>query len=294
VLFIVGLVIGGALDAAEPPAPVIRGMVVVKAPSGEEIPLYNNSYALVIGNGAYRGGWRELPRAVKDAEEVAQALKATGFNVTLATNVTRANFDKVFQAFSASHGEVPENRILIYYAGHGATETLVTGEKWGSIAMVDSPLPAASPGGYYLTSVPLQRLYDESKRMKARHVLYMFDSCFSGTLLQSRASDQVPAGISKLVQNPVRQFITSGSEDENVPDESAFKQIFVDLLTGRMNDYVRDGYLTGQELAYLLSRYVPERSPIPQTPQEARINNPGLNKGDFVFVLKPAAGQPTP
>lgn len=272
--------------------PLSRGVVRVRTGTGEAQTLYSNSYALVIGNSDYRQGWRALKNAAQDAAEVARALSANGFTVTLATNLTRAGFDRVFHEFAATHGQNPMNRVLFFFAGHGATETLVTGESWGSIAMVESPLPEQDPRGYFLTSIPLQRLYDESKRMKANHVLFMFDSCFSGTLLKSRAPDQVPQGIRAHVSHPVRQFITAGSEDELVPDESAFKSIFVDLLTGRMKDYDNDGYLTGQELAYLLARYVPERSPLPQRPQEARINHPALNKGDFVFVLNPPAASP--
>lgn len=31
--------------------------VVATTPEGKEIPLYNNSYALVLGNGNYSNGW---------------------------------------------------------------------------------------------------------------------------------------------------------------------------------------------------------------------------------------------
>jgi len=36
---------------------VDRGVIYVKTHDGENIPLYENSYALVVGNGNYTMGW---------------------------------------------------------------------------------------------------------------------------------------------------------------------------------------------------------------------------------------------
>jgi hypothetical protein len=58
-----------------------RGLVVELRES--EVPgpieLYGASYALVIGNDRYTGGWPVLSKAVEDAREVAAALAARGF-----------------------------------------------------------------------------------------------------------------------------------------------------------------------------------------------------------------------
>jgi len=60
-------------------APASWGLrVVATTPEGKEIPLYNNSYALVIGNGNYTKGWDPLPGAIRDVKDVARALKRTG------------------------------------------------------------------------------------------------------------------------------------------------------------------------------------------------------------------------
>lgn len=56
-----------------------RGIkVTVKTPQGESIELYKNSYALVIGNGNYKKGWDFLPGAIRDAREVAAAIRREG------------------------------------------------------------------------------------------------------------------------------------------------------------------------------------------------------------------------
>ena len=261
--------------------------VPVTFADGTEVTLYSNSAALVIGNGAYRNGLDPLPQAVEDAGLVAAALQENGFSVVGASNLTRRAFLDTFYDFVARYGDDPHGRVLIYVAAHGMTETLQNGARHGSLAMVDAPRLEDDPIGYHLASISMDRLYEETKRMKAHHVLVMFDACFSGSLLAGRSGESVPKGIRQHIVNPVRQFITAGSADEPVPAESAFRRIFVDLLQGRRPDYDHDGYLTGRELAYLLARYVPEETHGTQSPQQAVMNQDPFDKGDFVFVLPP-------
>lgn len=69
--------------AERPDAPVV----------GEE-ELYGNSYVLVIGIDAYRPPWPRLSNAVKDAEVVAEALRAQGFEVTLKKNLASEDLER--------------------------------------------------------------------------------------------------------------------------------------------------------------------------------------------------------
>ena len=56
-----------------------RGVrITVKTDEGEELPLYQNSYALVIGITDYTEGWPDLPNATQDAIEVAAELEGVG------------------------------------------------------------------------------------------------------------------------------------------------------------------------------------------------------------------------
>ena len=63
-----------------------------------------------------------------------------------------------------------------------------------------------------------------------------------------------------------------------------FKKAFLNLLEGRVEEPLPDGYLTGVELADYLYRTVPAL-PEGQHPQHGKIHDPQLNTGDFVFVL---------
>ena len=266
-----------------------RGMkITLRTPAGKAIPLYKDSYALVVGNGNYTNGWNLLQGALQDVDEVAEALEKHGFQVAREKDLTKREFEDAFEKF-VEKGRDPYNRLLFYYAGHGHTEKLVNGDDLGYLVMVDAPLPTANSIDRR-KSVDMESLMTQAKRIQSRHVLFVFDSCFSGTILNLR-DRVIPEHISDRVKHPVRQFITAGRDDEKVPDRSVFKQEFVDLLEGRAPEPFPDGYITGSELGMHLETTVPNYNKGAQHPQHGKILDPKLNKGDFVFVL-PGRGEP--
>ncbi len=260
-----------------------RGVKVeLNTPNAKTTILYRDSYALIIGNGNYKNGWDPLPGALRDVNEVASALERQGFKVTLATDLTRNAFSRVFGEFVLTHGKDRENRLLFYYAGHGHTQRMANGEELGFLVMVDAPLPGKDLVSFSLTSVDMQTLVTQAKLIRSKHALFMFDSCFSGTILNLRSA-VAPNAISDSVRYPVRQFITAGRANEPVPDYSVFKQAFLDLLEGRAPQPIPDGYISGEELALYLKTKVPEYNPA-QHPQYGKIRDPKLDKGDFIFL----------
>jgi len=273
------LFVAGACHAAD------RGMrVVLKTGEGEKIDLYQESHALVVGNAAYRKGWDPIPGATRDAAEVAGALLKNGFNVILKTDLSKEQFESTFRQFCIDYGQNPQSRLLFYYAGHGYTQKMQTDEDLGYLVMVDTPAPETDPRGFSIKSVDMVSIVTQAKLIRARHVLFMFDSCFSGSILNLR--DRItPKGIVESLRYPVRQFITAGRANEPVPDQSKFKTAFLDLIEGRAVEPYPDGYVTGEELGYYLKHTVPEYSPA-QHPQYGKIRDPKLDKGDFLFLVK--------
>lgn len=268
-----------------------RGMKVVRTSQGASIPLYKGSYALVIGNGNYFSGWDPLPGAIQDVEEVATILKKNGFEVELVKNANKNTFLSALRNFTYKHGQDPDNQLLLYFAGHGHTIQSASDEKLGYLVMVDAPLQQSDPIGFDSRAVDMQTIITYAKMIKSKHVLFIFDSCFSGTILNLR--EQVtPKAIDDVVRYPVRQFITAGRADEPVPDRSVFKRLFIDILEGKVEEPIKDGYLTGEELGLYLKSKVPEYYR-EQHPQYGKIRDPNLDKGDFVFVIeKPIFEQP--
>ena len=263
-----------------------QGMsVTVETADGEKIALYKDSYALVIGNGDYAvgNGWKPLPSAVKSVKEVAEALERHGFKVTLKIDVTKAEFNEAFSAFIYESGKDKDNRLLFYYAGHGYTTKMATGDAHGSLVMLDTP-SSVNAAAFDLYSVDLIKIVSDSKKIQAQHVLFMFDSCFSDVVLP--LSNRVtPSHITERIKNPVRQFIIAGCANDPVSDKNAFKTAFLNLLEGRVEEPTPDGYLTGDELADYLHRTLPQLSK-GQYPQYGKIDDPQLNTGDFVFLLR--------
>ena len=273
----------------DPPQAASRAIVRVKTKTNQEVTLYQDYQAVVIGVGEYK----HLPRlagAVRDAKEVSARLKALGFSVRLHLNPTSNQLKNILNSLPYSIGRKEDRALLIYYAGHGETETYADGTKLGYITASDCPVLSHNPAGFAVKSVSMEAIESLAKKIKSRHVLMAFDSCFSGALFNlARAT---PRDISEKVSRPVRLFVTAGNEDEEVPDQSVFKTVFLDGISGEA-DYDRDGYVTGSELGMYLQKGVVNYTRGAQHPQFGKIRNPRLDKGDFVFVL-PKPAQPAP
>ena len=191
----------------------------IRAEDGKDIKLYDKSYALVVGVSDYAAGWPKLPGVKKDIEEVARSLERHGFQVTKVENPDSAQLDKAFKTFIDQYGLGVENRLLFYFAGHGHTIKQSYGEEMGYIVPVDAPNPTRDSAGFMSKAMDMQQMELYARRIQSKHALFLFDSCFSGALFAlSRA---VPDSISYKTARPVRQFITSGSADEQCPTRAS-------------------------------------------------------------------------
>jgi hypothetical protein len=109
------------------PIPVIsssatnRGVQLVLK-NGQKLDLYHDYHALVIGISNY-DIWPKLPSATNDAQEVAKRLKRMGFNVKLLVDPISAKMKNALNEMVYAEGSITNRAILLYYAGHGETET---------------------------------------------------------------------------------------------------------------------------------------------------------------------------
>jgi uncharacterized caspase-like protein len=264
----------------------LPAQAVLRLDTGEGVvDLYGKSYALVVGVSAYKY-WPKLPGVKRDVVLVKAALEKHGFVVTTVMDPTRTDFDQSMRAFISRYGQDQTNRLLFYYAGHGHTIKSVQGPEMGYMIPVDAPLPGKDRGTLRSAAISMLEIEIYAKQIDAKHALFLFDSCFSGSIFGlSRA---VPAAISDKTTKPVRQFITAGAADQEVPDDSVFRRQFVAALAGEA-DLNRDGYVTGSELSQFLEDTVINYTRGAQTPQYGKIRDPFLDKGDFVFFLPKSA-----
>ena len=157
-----------------------RGIRVV-AKTGQSLYLYKNYHALVVGVSDYEK-WPRLPNAVNDAKEVASKLKELGFEVKLVLDPTSREMKTVLSEMVYDMG-IEENRaLLFYYAGHGETETLADKTKMGYIIPKDCPILERDPKGFATHAISMRDIESASMRIHSKHVLMLFDSCFSGSL----------------------------------------------------------------------------------------------------------------
>jgi len=278
-----------AVTAGSAALAATRGIEVKARATGATVALYAESHALVIGVSDYTGGWPSLRGVREDIPAVKAALERQGFAVEVAMDPDRDGLDRAFRSFIARHGQKPDNRLLFYYAGHGHTMKLAYGGQMGYLVPREAPNPNIDPSGFQGSALAMQTVETYALTIQSKHALFVFDACFAGAIFD--ATRAIPEVIAEKTGRPVRQFITSGTADQQVPDTSIFRRQFEAALAGE-GDLDRDGYVTGAELGQFLETQVTNYSRRAQTPRYGKLRDPLLDKGDFVFAL-PGAAAPT-
>jgi TPR repeat protein len=285
VIFLIALFAYGPLGAQTTPSGILEVWLKAResadAPNTEKVSLYLKSKALVIGNDHYDGrGWPKLSNGIRDAEEVAKGLAAQGFEVTLKKDLSSNDLDRALKNFFIFEGADENTRLLIWFAGHGST---IDGE--GYIVPVDAPAQKTD-AQFRDKAISLRRFGEYMREAKSRHVLAIFDSCFSGSVFNVARSAPPPA-ITLATTQPVREFISSGDAEQQVSDDGAFRRLFLDVLAGKESDADanRDGYVTGSELGLFLHQKMTNLTSNRQTPRYGKLNALGFDRGDFVFQV---------
>lgn len=249
----------------------------------QNVLLYKQSFALVVGVNEYSSGWPPLPGVLDDLRELSQSLKEQGFQVTELIDPDKQQLEDAIEDFIYNYGQEPDNRLLFYFAGHGYTIETTYNQDFGYIVPADAPNPNYDLTGFRKKAIELAQFELYSKQIGCKHAIFVFDACFSGSIFSlSRA---LPEIISYKTALPVRQFISSGSANETVPDKSIFREQFVSGINGDA-DIDHDGYVTGTELGEYLQRTVVKYSNNMQHPQYGKIRDRNLDQGDYVFVVK--------
>lgn len=272
---------------------------VYEAAPGVLKPTYEDgSHALLIGVGDYdmaadgRQAWRDLPAVPDELARLGSVLATVhGFEVETVLDPTGDELSDALESFVNRHGAKPNARLVIMLAGHGTT-TESFGKKTAWFVPRDAPA-MTPPAPFRNASLNLRRIEEWSEVLEAKHVLWIFDSCFSGAairMIESRAGGREPDGWSAhLHTNPVRRVITSGSENEEVPAKSRFTERLIDVLGGRVP--IGDGAMvTGGQIGSFLRedviRYSFKQGLPKVTPQSDTIVLPG-EEGDIVFRIEP-------
>jgi hypothetical protein len=273
-----------------------RGLAIL-GQDGATLTSFSQSYALVIGESDYTNGWSQLAGVKEDVQAVKRLFEEQGFTVETIENADSASLRTGIEAFFIRYGYDEDTRLILYYAGHGHTLKLGSRDM-GYIVPTDAANPGRDERGFQQRAIPMQQFDTWAKMINSRHVLFMFDSCFSGSVFaMSRAA---PGIIDYKISQPVRQFIAAGAADETVPDKSIFRRQLEAALRDGEADLNHDGYVSGSELGDFLQSTVVNYSYNSQHPQYGKIRDADLDKGDFVFQVGldittvPLPAQPAP
>ncbi len=257
--------------------------------------IYRDSWALIIGINNYQH-MPKLNYAVNDAVSIKEMLmssydyKESNIKLILDDEATKDNILEGFHELVQSAKD--KDRVLIFYAGHGETMPMPSGGDMGYLVPVDG-----DPEKLFVTSIPMNRIYDIAQLSYAKHILYLIDACYGGLALSSTRGlkKSVPNYLNKITKEKGRQIITAGGKDEQVLERSEWghSAFTKNLLTGlgkRSADIDGDGVITADELGGFLAERVFEETDGYHTPQKGRI---GTEQGEFIFFNSNEFGDDT-
>jgi uncharacterized caspase-like protein len=245
------------------------------------------SYALIVGNKAYRD-FDTLQTPHEDARSIADVLTTQyGFTTELTlsdgSHKSLVLLDRPGREFRALLDDLEEemngdDRLLIFYAGHGLWDERTGKAYW---------IPVDAQRNRRHEWISADDIISALKGIKARSVLVVADSCFSGALLRT-APDREPSeaelasSLVKDAQRASRILLASGGTepvlDGGARGHSIFARKFLDALTTPIRPI-----FSAHEL--YLRRIKPTVSGnARQVPQYDAMRESGHDAGDFVFM----------
>ncbi len=248
---------------------------------------YRDSWALIIGINDYIRA-PKLRYAINDANEMEKVLvEFYGFKwdkiiKLIDREATKENIMKAFDKLRLSADK--DDRVLIFFAGHGITVTLPDGREKGYILPVDG-----SQDELITSAISTDQLNEISQLIKAKHLFFIMDACYGG-LIFARAQPLSPTALDYLEvisTRRARKALTAGGRDQTVLDtgpggHSVFTFYLIDGLKNMTADLNRDGMITSAELNEYVAPRVTAESNKGQTPEYGILA--GDMGGDFVFI----------
>lgn len=242
-------------------------------------PTYHESWALIIGINKYRHS-APLEIASADAEAIESAvIEVLGFpkaNVSMLLD-EKATRKRIMERFLSYESLDPNDRLLFFFAGHGAT---VAGSRGsiGYLVPVDGQIADKS------TLIRWDELTRDADIIPAKHLLFIMDACYSGLAIQRTSSVGERRFVTDMLQRRSRQVITAGKADEVVADgggpvggNSLFTGHLVEGLRGAAVN--ESGVITASDLMSYTHQKVSRDATSSQTPHFGHID------GDGEFIL---------
>lgn len=248
-----------------------------------------NVWAVVIGINEYTK-IQKLKYAVNDAmlfhDYLINRNKIPAENVTLLLN-REASLKNLRSALGThlKSRAAQDDMVIIFFAGHGATEKDSTSPDGDGLEKYLLPYDA-DPQDLFATALPMEDVSNIFKRIRSDRLVFIADSCYSG------ASGGRTVGISGIRANISDGFLNrissgkgrvvisaSGANEVSVENDDLRQGLFTYHLIEGLNgkaDYDQDGSITVDEVYRYVSEQVPaatgkEQNPVLKGTVEGRL-----------------------
>ena len=277
------------LERAKPAAPA--------APPAPPPPPPSTQWAVVIGVGGYESS--TVPRlrySVADADAVYQTLIGAGFkkeNILLLTDKTERkptlrNIKWALGTFLARSAH-KDDLVMIYFAGHGASEVDQRGIERDGLSKYLVPVDA-DPDDLYSTALPMDEMQNVLARIEAERVTVFLDACYSGAAggrtfasTKTRTVNVDDIFLDRLTRAKGRAIVTASRPSElSIELAELGHGIFTYYLVRGLQGYAdnnRDGIVSLQELYEYLAQEVSRKS------RQVGGNQHPMLKGELEGVL---------
>jgi Caspase domain./Protein of unknown function (DUF1566). len=175
-----------------------------------------------------------------------------------------------------------KDSVFVFWAGHGYTEKTSRGDL-GYLLPFDGTFEESE----LYENISMTMIKDDiSKRIPAKHIFYVMDSCYSGLLVAKRGAARKTARdfsyLQEITKEEACQVLTAGSKDQEVLDggprgHSVFTGRFIEVLENT------DDFITATEVSAIIKERIFSDARTrghTQTPKYGELY--GL--GDYVFV----------
>lgn len=179
-----------------------RRLTVVRAHESE-----GRRLALVIGNSNYAR--LPLQNPLNDARAVAAELQSTGFEVTLETDLLRAQFLGAVGNFVQK--VAPGDIVLFYYSGHGMA---IDGINY----LIPTELSARTEFEVKTNAIPLQMIREEIEKRRPQLRVLILDACRDNPFVFARSG---AAGLARMSAAAGTIIAFAAEEGQTADDNKA-------------------------------------------------------------------------
>jgi hypothetical protein len=265
------------------------GLITEKAVTVQYVERLKNIWAVVIGIDKYPN-IRQLKYAVNDAglfyDHLVNRNQIPAGNVVLLLN-QEATLTKIRSVLGTDlkNKAGKDDMVVIYFAGHGATERDAQSPDGDGLEKYLLPFDADLKD-LYATALPMEELSRIFNRIWAERLVFIADACYSGAsggrTIEAggmRASiseafiDRIAGGKGRVIMTASGANEVSAEKDEL--QHGVFTYFLIEGLKGKA-DIDRDGLVTVDEAYNYVSKHVPaataqEQHPVKKGTVEGRL-----------------------